>query len=202
MPYHSPSASIKLASRFAFLLGAFTIAAMLTGVFLISALGGSSGRDLGANATGVALANAAPLLVLAELLKLVIGTCQAMLVRNAVSVQRKRRAAALLSGYVGAALITASGMVGIYAVIAQSRGIGAMASALAFGSAAATAAWVILFVSSATMRLRPWHRSVGFTFAGASLLSLLVAQAALVGGMLGLAWWFGLSKAFAAADAP
>ena len=202
MPYHSTSASIKLASRFAFLLGALTIAAMFTGVLLISALGGTSGRDLGANSTDVAFANVARLLILAELLKLVIGTCQAMLVRNVASVQRKRRTGALLTGYAGAALITASGIVGIYAVIAQSRGIGAMASAHAFGSVAATAAWVILFVSSATVRLKPWHRGVGFTFAGASLLSLLVAQAALVAGMLGLAWWFGLSKAFAAADAP
>jgi hypothetical protein len=168
---------------------------MLIGVFPIAALGGSSGRDLGTNASGTAFANAALLLVAAELLKVALGACQAMQIRWAAQVQEKWRAGSVLSGYAGAALITASGLLGIYAVFAESRGLGASASALAFASAGATAIWVIAFVNS-TNFLNPWHRIVGLIFAATSLLSVLIAPIAMLAGLLGLAWWFGLSRTF------
>ena len=189
--------STKVASSSAFVLGVLTIAAMLTGVFLIAALGGSSGRDLGSNAGGMAFKNAAPLLIVAELLKVALGTCQAMVVRCAVEVQGKWRGGALLSGYAGAALIAASGLVGIYAVYAESRGLGAWASALGFASAGATAIWAIAFVSGTNLVLKPWHRIIGLTFAAASVLSLIVAPVGMVAGLISLLWWFGLSRAFA-----
>jgi hypothetical protein len=175
-----------------------TIAAMLTGIMLMWTLGGASGRDLGAKASDVALAQAAPLLIVAEVLKIAIGVCQGALVRS-TSHLHKWAAAALLAGYAGAALIAASGLMGLYAVQAESRQMGAIASALAFGSVAATAVWVISLLSSAKPLLRPWHRTVGFAFAATSLLSVVIHPAALLAGALGLAWWFGLSRALAIA---
>ena len=188
---------MKVAFRSSFLLGVLTIAAMLTGVLLIAALGGSSGRDLGAEASGQAIANAAHLLVTAELLKVAVGTCQIMLVASAVNTQAKWRTGTSLPGYAGAALIGASGLTGIYAVFAESRGLGEWASALAFGSAGATAISVIAFTSSTRLGLKLWLRTISYTFAGASLLSLIIAPLAMIVGLLGIIWWLGLSRAFA-----
>jgi hypothetical protein len=170
-------------------------------MLLIAALGGSSGRDLGSDASGMAFTKAAPLLIAAELIKLAVGTCQGTLVSYATQVQGKWRTATKLAGYTGAALIAASGLVGIYAVYAESRGLGVWASALAFGSAGATAIWVIGFTTSTKLPLKPWHRIVAFTFAAASLMSLIIAPAAMLAGLLALAWWFGLSRAAASSSA-
>ena len=184
----------KVGARSAFSLGVLTAVAMLTGVLLISALGGSSGRDLGATATGASIMQVAPLLAAAELLKLATGACLGTLVFASAAAQSKLRAGAYLSGSAGAVLIAASGLFGLAALASQSRDMGAWASALGFASSGATAIWVLTFLSGSTVALRRWHRAVGCAFAGASLLSLVVAPVALLAGLFGLIWWFGLSR--------
>jgi hypothetical protein len=185
----------KVGARSAFSLGVLTVVAMLTGVLLISALGGSSGRDLGATASGTAIMEVAPLLAAAELLKLATGACLATLVLASAPAQSKLRAGAYLSGCAGAGLIAASGFVGLYALASQSREMGTWASALGFASSGATAIWVLTFLGGSTVALSKWHRTVGCAFAGASLLSLIVAPLALPAGLFGFVWWFGLSRA-------
>jgi hypothetical protein len=185
----------KVVARSAFALGVLTALAMLTGVLLISALGGSSGRDLGTTASGAAIMAVAPLLAVAELLKFATGACLGTLVLASAAAQLKLRAGAYLSGCAGAVLIAASGSVGLYALASQSRDMGAWASALGFAGSGATAIWVLTFLGGSTVALSKWHRTVGCAFAGASLLSLIVAPVALLAGLFGLVWWFGLSRA-------
>ncbi|WP_294174006.1 hypothetical protein, partial [uncultured Sphingomonas sp.] len=109
----------KVGFRSALSLGVLTAVAMLTGVLLMSTLGGSSGRDLGATANGTTIMEVAPLLAAAEVLKLATGVCLATLVLASRTAQSKLRAGAYLSGCAGAVLIAASGLVGLYALASQ-----------------------------------------------------------------------------------
>lgn len=168
---------------------------MLTGMLLISALGGSSGRDLGATASGTSIMQAAPLLAAAELLKLASSACLATLVFVSAAAQARLRTGACLSGFAGAALLAGSGLVGLYALASHSRDMGAWASALGFASSGATAIWVLTFLGGSRIKLSKWHRTAGCAFAAAGLLSLIVAPVALLTGLFGLVWWLGLSSA-------
>lgn len=189
-----PAISKRVASRAASALGVLTLASILTGIALISIVGGTSGRDLAAG-SGAALREAVPVLALAETLKLAAGGCFFLVVLSSRSEQSRSRVGELTSGLFGAALIVASGLFGFYAMAAESRHAGGLASALGFASSAATALWVLVFAAAASTRLGRWQLRLGLTFAFASLASLILPSISLLAGVAAVAWWFTLGGA-------
>jgi hypothetical protein len=187
----------RFASQAALTLGILTVAAMTTGVLLLQAVGGLSGRDISANAVGPAFARAVPLLVLAEALKIGTAACHwIVVVCSARVLETGWRRAVVVSGLAGAALLAISGLAGLHSVFAGVPQIGPLASGLGFASVALTGTWTLLFVLQTRLHLARWHSLVGFSFGLLALASIPLAPLAMLVGLLSVPWWAGLAKAF------
>jgi hypothetical protein len=170
-------------------------AQLAVGIGLTSMLGGLTGQDLGANAANEAFARAAPLLVVAEILKLLVAAAQAMVVRPvaAAAPAHAARTATLVAGLGGALLIAASGLLGLYAVAVQDPGMGPLVADLGFAGLGATGIFALVLLSFEAPRLRRWHALVTLLFGLACLVALFVAPVALLTVPLGWAFWLGLA---------
>jgi hypothetical protein len=99
------------------LIVVLSLAGMAVGVLLLNALGGSSGQDLGQNAPASAFGKAVPLLVAAEVIKILSAVVQLVIACALFTgVQGTLRIPFLLTGGAGALLIAASGVVGLMAL--------------------------------------------------------------------------------------
>lgn len=173
------------------------VAALASGVMLLQALGGQSGRDVGASASSAALAGAIPLLVVAELLKVATAICQFVVVRAARPVAGAWRTILSALGYAGATLIAASGILGLWSVAVADPSLGPLTSALGFAGLAFTGAWVIALVLKSGLGLSRWLTIAGLAFGAASLAAVVFAPVAMLAGLLSIVWWFGLWRALA-----
>ncbi|HEY0011977.1 MAG TPA: hypothetical protein VGB79_03900 [Allosphingosinicella sp.] len=170
-------------------------AQLAAGIALTGMLGGFTGQDLGAHAANEAFARAAPLLVLAEILKLLVAFAQAIVVPSvaAAAPAPTARMATLVSGMGGALLIAASGLLGLYAVAAQDPGYGPLVADLGFAGLGATGIFALVLLSFEAPRLRRWHAFVTLLFGLACLIALFYAPAVLLTAPLGWAFWLGLA---------
>ena len=169
-----PNPRARAAAITVALLSAAQLAA---GMALTGMLGGFTGQDLGANAANEAFARAAPLLVVAEILKLLAAGAQAIVVPAvaAAAPAPRARMATLVSGMAGAILIAASGLLGLYAVAAQDPGQGPLVADLGFAGLGATGVFALVLLSFEAPRLRRWHAFVTLLFGLACLLALFFA---------------------------
>lgn len=180
-------------------LAALSALGLAAGVALTVMLGGTTGQDLGRNAADAAFARATPLLVLAEIVKLLSAAAQVVVVRavSAAAPPGRARLASLVSGIAGALLIAASGIVGLYAVATAQPDLGPIVADLGFAGVAATGVFAIVLVSFEAPRLRRWHVSAALLFAIASLAGLILPPLVLLTVPLGWAFWLGLARRFA-----
>jgi len=185
----------RRAAPAAFAVAILTIAALATGVLLLQALGGQSGRDVGAAASSAVLSGAMPLLVVAELLKIANAIGQAIVVGAARPTAGRWRPILAILGYLGAALIAASGALGLYSIAAGNPGLGLLTSALGFAGLAAGGGWVICLVLASGLAMPRWLVVVGLAFGILSLAATVIAPLAMLAGLLSIVWWFGLSRA-------
>jgi hypothetical protein len=183
-----------MAAAAALIVGLASVAALAVGFLLLSKLGGTSGRNLGGGAAASAFANAVPLLILAETLKLVTAAAQLVVVHRTAPAPAGAAGWMLAAaGYLGASLIAASGIFGFWAVATHSQQMGVLISALGFYGIAATGVWALMLVLRGADELRRWHAAAGIAFAAACLAALAVPPAAMLSAAIGWAWWFGLA---------
>jgi hypothetical protein len=183
----------RIAAAAAFTVGLGSVAALAVGFLLLSKLGGTSGRDLGGAAAAGAFADAVPLLVAAEMLKLITAGAQLVAVRSTAAHAEAARRTLVTAGYSGALLIAASGIFGLSAVATQSRDMASLISTPGFYGIAATGLWAILLVLQGGFEFRRWLAVAGVLFGAACLVALAVPPVAMLSGILGWAWWFGLA---------
>lgn len=175
-------------------VGGLSLLSIALGMALLARLGGTSGQDLGRGAAASVWADILPILVAAEIVKLLIAAAQATVVFALTgSKDGATRWALLLTGLAGAVAIAASGAVGLYAVAAHQPELGAQTSALGFLGMAATGLWLLLLVVFRPVALRGWHTALGLVVAALSMATLIFAPVAILAGILGVPWWFGLA---------
>lgn len=176
------------------------VAMLAAGAMLVSMLGGTTGRDLGANAADAAFARAVPVLVVAEILKILTCIAQIVVVRAvaAAAPAPRARLATLVSGIVGALLIGASGVLGLYATASSDSSWAPTVSELGFAGIASTGAFAFVLLSFEAPRLRRWHAGVALLFGIASIAAMLFPPAAFAAGLLSFPFWIGLAGRFSA----
>lgn len=164
------------------------------GLALVLQLGGTSGQDLGRTASNASWARILPILVAAEVTKLLIAASQATV---ALAVRGSRggawRRLLLPAGLAGSAAVAASGVVGLYATAVERPELTGQTSAFGFWGMAATGLWALMIVMLRPVELRPWQTFLGLALAAASVVPLLIPAVAIAAGLLGLPWWFGLA---------
>jgi hypothetical protein len=173
-------------------------AQLAVGIGLAAMLGGTTGRDLGTGAAEAAFARAVPLLVVAEMLKLLAACAQIVVVRAVAGAApaRAARAATLVSGTAGAALIAASGVLGLWAVVQQEAGHGPLIAALGFAGLGATGLFALVLLSFEAPRLSRWHAGAALLFGLLCLGALVLPVLALLSVPAGWAFWLGLAARF------
>ena len=182
-------------SQAAWAVAGLSILSIALGLVLLSQLGGSSGQDLGRDAGAIDWARVVPILIAAEVVKLLIAAFQAIVTYALLGARAGAgRWALLVFGLLGALSIAASGGVGLYAIVAQKPELTAQTSALGFLGMAATGLWVLLVILLRPVSLRAWQVALGLIVAAASVAPLLFPPAAMIAGILGLPWWFGIAK--------
>ena len=181
-------------SKAAFAVAGLSLLSIALGLVLLSQLGGSSGQDLGRGAGATAWARVVPVLLTAEVVKLLIAVFQAIVTFAVAPRAGAGRWPLLVSGLLGALSIAASGMVGLYAILAHQPELTAQTSALGFLGMAATGLWSLLVVLLRPVSLRAWQAGLGLIVAAASIAPLLFPPAALIAGILGVPWWFAIAR--------
>ena len=182
-------------SQAAFAVAGLSTLSIFLGLVLLSQLGGSSGQDLGRDAAAMDWVRVVPLLLAAEGVKLLIAAFQAIVTYALVGSRgRAGRWPLLVFGLLGALSIAASGLVGLYAIVAHEPERTTQTSALGFLGMAATGLWVLLVVLLRPVSLRAWQVALGLTVAAASIAPLLFPPAAMIAGILGVPWWFAIAK--------
>ncbi|MDP8912548.1 MAG: hypothetical protein M3N39_03095, partial [Pseudomonadota bacterium] len=164
------------------------------GVLLLSQLGGSSGQDLGSDAAATAWARVVPILLAAEVVKLLIAAFQAIVTFALLGSRAGAgRWPLLVVGLLGAFSIAASGVVGLYAIVAHEPELTAQTSALGFLGMVSTGLWALLVVVLRPISLGAWQSALGLMMAAASTAPLFFPPAAMIAGILGVLWWFGIA---------
>ena len=187
-----PNHRARVAAIAIVLLSAAQLAAVVT---LTGMLRGFTGESLGAAGANEAFARAAPIVAVAEILKLLIACAQAMVVPPvaAAAPAPTARLATLVAGIGGALLFAASGILGLYAVAAQDPGFGPLVADLRYAGLGATGIFALVLLSFEAPRLRRWHAFVTFFFGLACLVALFYAPAEWLAAPLGWAFWLGLA---------
>ncbi|QIK78747.1 hypothetical protein G7077_07405 [Sphingomonas piscis] len=175
-----------------FAAAALTIAGMGVGIGIMQAMSVASGMEV-ASASVEALRAARPLLIAAELLKIVTGI--AIIV--AVTASRRRWRISTLAaglGYAAALLVMAAGVVGLFAVLAlatSSPRMGAIVGLLGLLSLPATGAWAALSTWGRPNAPRSL-RMAAILLAISGVATLVFPPVGLLFGVASLLWWITL----------
>ena len=165
------------------------------GVLLIAQLGGTSGADLGRGAAPVHFAKVVPLLIAAEIVKILTCVAQIILVRAVAGLTTAPSGMlARLGGYAGAMLIAASGLAGLWAIASKNAGLGGIISGLGFVGLAATGLFVLLLTTAHRGKFGRWRAMAGFAFAAVSIAALLLPPLAMISAVIGWVWWLSLAS--------
>ena len=188
------SSAAPAAARASYACAVATILSLGVGIGIVVAMGVTSGADV-ARASAEARASALPLLVAAELLKLITGLLIAATVLQSGRVfdsSKLTRAVGLL----GAALVFAAGLLGLPAVLSQAGAYLAQPVVLAgLLSLPLTGSWAAMMTSGA--RPSPLLTGVGFALGILGLLSLALPPAAMLFGLVSILWWVLLGRTLA-----
>lgn len=172
-----------------------TILSIGVGVGLVLSMGVTSGADVAA-ATPEARRSALPLLVVAEILKIVTGLAVAAAVRGCGRLL-DTSPLSTAAGFLGAALIFAAGVLGLVAVLTPAGAVLAWPVVLiGFGSAAVTGCWAAMMASGAhaSRSLPVTLKWVGIGLGVLGAMSLILPPIALLFGVLSIIWWFALGR--------
>lgn len=175
-------ARFRALSTAAFCLAALTIAALAIGVALVRQLG----MDAGAGSAG---ADARPLLVAAEAVKLASAACLVIAVRASGG------GAARIAGWASALLLATSAAAALAALWSANAALGSWANPMALASLVATGLWALGLAFGGERRLPTWLGIVASLFAAAAIGAMLLPPVGLPAGLLGLAWWLSLGVA-------
>lgn len=191
-----PMARETTVARAAMAVALLSVAQIGVGLLLISLLGGTSGQDLGQGAAPADWGRAVPVLVAAEILKMLIAAAQILVVRGlAGQAGRALPLTAAIVGIAGALLVATSGILGLAAVAVRDPALGAPTSVLGFLGLAATGIWAVLVAYLKPLPLKPWLLAVAWGLGASSILALAFHQIVVIAGLLSLLWWFGLAQA-------
>jgi hypothetical protein len=185
----------SLTVRASYASALLTILSIGVGVGLVLSMGVTSGAGVAA-ASPEARQTALPLLVAAEMLKIVSGLSVAAAVRGCGRLF-DTSPLTTVAGYIGAALIFAAGVAGLIAVLTPAGVVLAWPVVLlGFGSAAVTGCWAAMMASGAHAAgsLPATLKWLGIGLGVLGLLSLLLPPVALLFGLLSLIWWVALGR--------
>ena len=187
--------SDRTAARAAFAVGLFSVASIASGVALLAMLGGTSGQDLGQGAAAEAFARAVPVLIAAEALKLLSAAAQLLVVAATAHKTITPRAWVLAGlGSVGSLGFAASGVFGLAAIAAARPEVPPIIAQAGFLGIAVTGGWALLTAWWRVAGIGGWLRIVGLLFGAGCLLALALPPLAILSGLVGLVWWFGLAS--------
>ena len=176
-----------------------TVAALAAGITIAVRLGAQSGVDV-ARADSASLSAIKPLLMAAEVLKIITGALIAVAViaaNNSIRVSR----AALPLGLAGAAFLIAAGVLGFLAVgqLGRPEGtpeLGTWTALAGLVSAPLTGLWAALLLPLQSSPAPRWLRITALILAASGVLALLLAPVGMIFGVASIIWWTGLGRLF------
>lgn len=178
-----------------FAMALLTVACMAIGVAIMTAMNVNSGMGV-ASASAETIRAARPLLIAAELMKIVTAAALFVAVR---STARRWDASRLTSGigHAAAALLLGAGLLGVVAVLelsGSSAELGAAVGLLGLLSLPVTGAWAAMIASGAAAQVRAGRflRIIGILLGIAGFATFAFPPIGLLFGLVSLLWWVSL----------
>jgi hypothetical protein len=181
----------RAAARASYACALATLASLALGFAIVAVMGVDSGAGI-ARATQEARQAALPLLVGAEMMKLVMGVAVALAVRNCARVFGNSPATTVV-GYAAAALIFVAGALGLIAVLTPAGAqLGWPVVIIGLLSVPLTGSWAVMLAFGARFGLPLRLLAALLCFLG--IVAVGFPPAAMLFGLLSLVWWLALGS--------